>query len=301
MRDLIFITRQGTKIRRKDNQIVVYLNDNKIGAFPINQIKKLFLFGNIEISMPSINFLLSRDAEIYLLSNTGKFKGLITNTKLESNYNLRLKQYHSLINPTQNLKMAKYFVFRKIETIEKFTGTKLSDLKNLLMNSENYNEILGIEGTASAFFFTVLREELKDKNIGFEKREYRPAKDPVNASLSLVYSLYYSLLFSILQAKGYDPYIGYLHKKRGSHAVLVSDFMELFRVDLSKFVIVMFNNEFISKDNFTISSNGCYLKEDSLKKFLQAFKENYIDNKKYQSEMEKETKQFAEILQNQEG
>jgi len=298
MKEIIFITKQGTKIKRKDNQLVVYLKDSKVGAFPINRIKKVFIFGNIEISMPAINFVLSKNAEIYLLSTTGKFKGLITHTKLESNYNLRLKQYEIYTDEKRNLKTAKFFVFRKIENIEKFTGTKLTDLKKLLINSENYNEVLGIEGTASSFFFTVLRDEIKDKNLGFERREYRPSKDPVNALLSFVYSLFYSLLFSILQAKGFDPYIGYLHKKRGTHAVLASDFMELFRVELSKFVIAIFNNEILVKDDFEFSSNGCYLKEENLRKFLEIFKTHFIDNKRYLIETEKAISEFVKVLEN---
>ncbi len=296
MKEFIFITKQGSRVRRKDNQIVVYLGEEKIGAFPINRIKKVFIFGNIEISMPAVNFLLSKNAEIYLLSYSGKFKGIITHTKLESNYNLRLLQYDAFINEQKNLRTAKFFVMKKLNQIEKFTETQLLDLKQSLINAKSYNEILGIEGTASAFFFDVFRKNLKNKNLGFQKREYRPAKDPVNAVLSFVYSMFYSLIFSYFQAKGFDPYIGYLHKKRGTHAVLASDFMEIFRVNLSKIVLVVFNNEVLTENDFENSSNGCYLKEESLKKFLQVFKGNFIDSNKYISELEKETDEFIKVL-----
>ncbi|NPA51790.1 MAG: CRISPR-associated endonuclease Cas1 [Aquificae bacterium] len=295
MKEIIFITKQGTKLKRKDNQIIAILGTEKIGAFPINRIKKIFLFGNIEITMPAVNFLLSKNAEIYLLSQVGNFKGLITNTKLESNYNLRLTQYRAFINENSNLETAKFFVLKKIISIEKFTQTDLKELKNGLSNAKRYKEILGIEGTASAFFFDTFRKNLKI-NLGFKKREYRPAKDPVNALLSFVYSLFYSLLFSFIKAKGFDPYIGYLHRKRGTHAVLASDFMEIFRVELSKFILILFNNEVFTPADFEKSTRGVYLKEESLRKFLEIFKENFIDQNKYISKMEQATNEFIKVL-----
>ena len=296
MKEIIFITKQGVKLKRKDNQIIAVLNEEIIARFPINRIKKVFILGNIEITMPAVNFLLSNNIEVYLLTNTGKFKGIITNTKLESNYNLRLKQYQLFIDDGKNLQGAKYFVLKKIENIEKFIQYNLDELKNALILSNSYNEILGIEGTASSIFFSAFKERLNDKNLGFNKREYRPANDPVNALLSFSYSLFYSLLFSILQAKGFDVYIGYLHKKRGTHAVLVSDFIEIFRVDISNFVLLIFNNKILTKDDFDRTSNGVYLKQESLKKFLEVFKGNFIDNKKYLIQADKEISDFSEFL-----
>ncbi len=286
MKEIIFITKQGTKIRRKDNQIVLTENNHKTWAFPINRIGKLFIFGNIEISMPAINFLLSKNSDIYLLNLNGKFKGIITNTKLSSNYNLRLKQYEILRNPKKSLILAKFFVEEKIKGIEKLMGQDLKYYKDSLKHAKNYNEILGIEGSVSNLFFNFLKEILIDKNLGFQKREYRPSNDPVNATLSLVYSLFYSFIYSYLTAKGFDPYIGYLHKKRGTHAVLASDVMEIFRPKLSIIVIDMFNNKVLSKQDFNTTNKGCYFKEESLKNFLKIFHKSFIDNDNYKKDLE---------------
>ena len=296
MKETVFITKQGIRIKRKDNQIVAFLKDEKVWSFPINRIKNVFIFGNIEISMPAINFLLSKDVDIYLLSHTGKFKGVITNTKLESNYTLRLKQYKAFVDEEKRLKIAKFFVLKKLESIERFTNTDLLDLKRNLINAQSYNEILGIEGTVSSFFFSNFKERLKKKDLGFRKREYYPPKDPINAILSLVYSLFYSLLFSVLQANGFDPYISFLHRKRGTHASLVSDFMEIFRVELSNFVLAVFNAEVLSKEDFEYKKEGCHLKNEKLKQFLEIFKENFIDNGFYISKTKKAFEEFMKVL-----
>jgi len=297
MKEIIFITKQGTKVKRKDNQIILTKNDEKIWAFPINRIDKLFIFGNIEISTPAINFLLSKNSDVYLLNLNGKFKGLITNTRLSSNYNLRLKQYEILKNQKKSLLLAKFFVKEKIEEIEKLTKEDLSHYKNSLKYANTYNEILGIEGSASVFFFSFLKTLLLDKNLGFEKREYKPAKDVVNATLSLMYSLFYGFIFSYLTAKGFDPYIGFLHKKRGTHAVLASDIMEMFRPKLSIIVIDMFNRNVLSREDFETINKSFYFKENSLRKFLKIFHHNFIENEKYKELLEKNINKFIKILE----
>ena len=296
MKETVFITKQGVKIKRKDNQIVAFLKDEKVWSFPINRVKNVFIFGNIEISMPAINFLLSKDADIYLLSNTGKFKGIITNAKLESNYAFRLKQYRAFLDEDRRLKLAKFFVLKKLEKIENFTDNRLSDLKFRLKETKSYNEVLGIEGTASAYFFARFKDKLSKKNLGFGRREYYPAKDPVNATLSLVYSLFYGLLFSVLQSKGFDPYISFLHRKRGTHASFVSDFMEIFRVDLSNFVLAVFNRGILKKEDFEFEKNGCYLKNEKLKDSLEIFKQNFIDNGFFLTQTQKAIDDFLRTL-----
>ncbi|MBK3332639.1 CRISPR-associated endonuclease Cas1 [Persephonella atlantica] len=296
MKEIIYITKQSTKIKRKDNQIAVYENREKIWSFPINRIDKVFVFGNIEISMPAVNFLLSRNVDIYLLSFNGKFKGLITNTNLGSNYSLRLKQYRAFSDENKSLQTAKFFVLEKINAVEEYTGEDFSYYKKALELSDSYNEILGIEGGVSNIFFQNFRERLKDDSLGFTKREYRPAPDPVNALLSLIYSMFYSLLFSFLSAKGFDPYISFLHKKRGTHASLSSDFMEIFRVKLSDFVLFLFNRGIFSKDDFISSESSYYLKEESLKKFVDLFHQNFITDRKYSKLFEEKVNDFVGIL-----
>ncbi len=294
MKEIIFITTQGSKLKRKDNQIVAFQEKEKIASFPVNRIEKLFIFGNVEITTSAVSFLLSRNVDIFLLSQTGKLKGVIT-TPLKSNYNNRLKQFRAYFSE-KNLHIAKFFVEKKINQIQKFTGQDLSDYLQMLKNTESYNQILGIEGNVSALFFDHFKEYLKDKDLGFERRQYNPPSDPVNALLSLTYSLFYSFLFSIALSKGYDPYVGFLHRKRGTHAAFVSDVMEAFRVDLTRFVGILFNSRFITAEDFNQENNAFYLKPGSLKKFLKIYHKNFIQDKDYKKQIEKIFLELEEIL-----
>ncbi|WP_457626010.1 CRISPR-associated endonuclease Cas1 [Persephonella sp.] len=293
MKEIIFITRQGVKLKRKDNQIVAVQEGKKISVFPVNRIDKLFLFGSVEITTSAVSFLLSKNVDIFLLSYSGRLKGVIT-SPLRSNYTLRLKQYEAFISP-KNIEIAKFFVFQKIKEIEKFINRQLPELKDKLMNTQDYAEILGIEGRASTLFFDRFKDFLKIKDLRFEKREYNPPPDPVNALLSLSYSIFYSLLFSITLSKGYDPYIGFLHKKRGTHGAFVSDIMEVFRVDLTRFVGALFNTGIITGEDFE-NNSGYLLKNDSLKKFIRIYHENVIQNEIYMKKINQIFQQLEKML-----
>ncbi|WP_457621964.1 CRISPR-associated endonuclease Cas1 [Persephonella sp.] len=296
MKEIFFITKQGSKIRRKDNQIAVYLDEEKITGIPINRIESLFIFGNIEISTPALNFLLSRNADIFLLSSTGKFKGMVSSTHLRSNNNNRLRQYRAYFNEKKNLYICKFFVRKKAEEIRRFIDKEITEYIEKIEKAESYNEILGIEGILSQLFFENFKEFIKDKNLGFEGRKYNPPPDPVNSLLSLAYTLIYNLLFSVVVSKGFDPYLGFLHKKRGTHAAFVSDIMEPFRIDITRFVGILFNEDLITPDDFNPDINTYYLKDNSLKKFLKIFNENYLEKDFLKEKIEKLIKELEGVL-----
>jgi len=296
MKEIFFITKQGSKIRRKDNQIVVYLNDEKITGIPISRIESMFIFGNIEISTPAVNFLLSRNVDIFLLNLSGRLKGVITPIYLRSNNNFRIKQYKAYLNEKKNLEVSKFFVKKKLMEIQKFINKDLSEYLIRIDLLTSYNELLGIEGALTQKFFDYFRDFLSDKSLGFNGRNYNPPQDPVNSLLSLSYTLIYSLLFPVVVSKGLDPYLGFLHKKRGTHAAFVSDVMEIFRVDITKFVGILFNKNLIVLEDFNTDINSFRLKEKSLRKFLKIFNENYIESDIFKQNVGKIIKELEEIL-----
>jgi CRISPR-associated protein Cas1 len=63
----------------------------------------------------------------------------------------------------------------------------------------------------------------------FQHRNRRPPRDPVNALLSLAYSLLTKDLTIVCHSIGFDPFIGYYHQPRFGRPALALDLMEGFR------------------------------------------------------------------------
>ena len=272
----LFITKK-VKIIRESKMLKI--EGEKLKKIPVNLINGVYLFGNVELTNGARNLLLEYSKDIYIFDTKGEFKGVITNSKLKSNYKYRLLQYQNI----DNLDIAKFIVLKKIEEIEKYTKKSLNRYKAKLKEVTSLNEVLGVEGSSSIYLFQKVREKLNSKGIEFEKREYRPVKDRVNSLLSFVYNLHYGVLHTIILNEGFDVYVGFLHKKRGTHMAFVSDVMEGYRVILTAFVVALLTNEKITKEDF----EGIYLSYEGRKKFLRYYLDllEEMDNKSFLEEI----------------
>jgi len=261
MKDL-FLTSKIQVVREAKMLKIIGEEYKKI---PVNLIRSVYSFGNVEITPGARNLLLEYGKSIYFFSHKAEFRGVLHNAKLQSNYTNRLLQYKYM----ENLELAKFIINYKIETIETYTKKSLQRYKDKLSSQSSLNEILGTEGASSIYMFEKIKEKLKLNGIDeFKKREYRPVKDRINGLLSFIYTLYYSFLHTIIVNEGFDPYIGFLHKKRGKHMAFVSDVIEGYRVVLSAFVVELYIKELNSKD-----FEGLYLTFEGRRKFIR----RYID------------------------
>jgi CRISPR-associated protein Cas1 len=225
MKKNLYLSSYKTILKREGN--VLKILDKKI---PLSMIKHVFIISNATITASARNLLLKHNKTIFYLNYKYQLIGIFTPDRFDSNYKKRLAQYANM----GNLDFAKLIVLKKIEAIEKVTKNSLKRYKNKLEEVNTLNEILGVEGGASNYMFSKFKEKLEEKSIfEFKKRTYRPVEDKINGVLSFLYTLYYSYLYAEIIAEGLDPYISFLHIKRGTHSAFVSDMMEEARVFLT--------------------------------------------------------------------
>jgi hypothetical protein len=84
------------------------------------------------------------------------------------------------------------------------------------------------EGTAAALYYRVFRTFLQT-DLGFQSRQAHPPTDPVNALLSLGYTLLYNQMLAAIHIVSLDPYQGFFHQRKHGHAALASDLIEEWR------------------------------------------------------------------------
>jgi CRISPR-associated protein Cas1 len=279
MKHNLYIT-QKSEIKREGNTLRISTLSNTV-TVPLSVIENLYLFGKIRLSGGAQNFLLANNIEIYFLSSTGKLNGILGNSKLRSNYTNRLMQYQAYENKIP--KIASLFVRTKIEEIEKYVNRSLKRYLVKLDDSKSVDSLRGIEGAATLYLFNKVREELATVDIVFETRSYNPPKDEVNALLSFIYTLQYGYIYSIVLSFGLDPYLGFLHQKRGKHAPLVSDIMESQRIQLTQFVVNLFLEKKITLEDFDIQYR---LKQEKMREVLLAYTKKFTQSKSKQQEIE---------------
>ena len=108
----------------------------------------------------------------------------------------------------------------------------------------------------------------------FEGRNRRPPRDPVNALLSLGYSLLAKDLTVTCASVGLDPYLGFYHQPRFGRPSLALDLMEPFRpLVVDSAVITAINNRMIVPDHFVAAGDAVALTAEGRKAFFRAYEQ----------------------------
>lgn len=171
--------------------------------------------------------------------------------------------------------------------------------------TESMESLLGIEGYAARIYFENFAGMLKagdcaqedDANASspdgetcaaaesskstspgfsfhFDNRNRRPPRDPVNALLSLGYSLLAKDLTIVAQAVGFDPFLGFYHQPRYGRASLALDLMEPFRPLIAdSAVLSAINTRMVTPTDFLRTGNAVALTADGRKKFFRAYEQ----------------------------
>ena len=136
--------------------------------------------------------------------------------------------------------------------------------------AESLDELLGIEGNAARVYFQNFAGMIKigrsairriaEFNFDFNHRNRRPPRDPVNALLSLAYSVLAKDLTIVCHAVGFDPFLGFYHQPRFGRAALALDLMEPFRPLIAdSAVLTAINTRMVTPGDFVRAGNSVAL------------------------------------------
>mgnify|MGYP001580827089 FL=1 len=133
----------------------------------------------------------------------------------------------------------------------------------------------GIEGMAARHYFAGFGKMILGE-FGFEGRRKYPAADPVNALLSLGYTIIFNEISSLLDGMGFDPYLGYYHKVEYGRASLASDLQEEFRAAVAdRLTLRLINNRIIKQEDFykNPKGDGVYLTREAMKRYFAEYED----------------------------
>ena len=266
-RGKILVVFGPAKLRRQGERVYVSEKPKEVGI-PARYIDLIVLLGQVSLSGPALSLLLEKRIPVFFMTKFGNVKGALFAVPYSSAYSNRLRQYRCYTD--DGLKVAKRIVLMKINRIEEMFGIDMSELRAGVKEAVSINGLLGIEGTASRLMFQKFRDSIKGA-MGFELRHYRPPTDPVNALLSLSYTFAYFITLPLVVVAGYDPYISFLHSKRGTHSAFCSDVIEPARPLITSLLIDPIRRKVFTEKDFIKDRNGYFLRKESYSKFVNWF------------------------------
>lgn len=153
-----------------------------------------------------------------------------------------------------------------------FDGLKtLNDILASLETADNVDSMRGLEGAGAAAYFRAYAR-LFAPSLAFNARRRRPPPDPVNACLSLGYSMLYGMAVQACHVQGLDPMVGYLHLPSHARASMACDLVEPWRAKVDVLVWQLFRSGQLTADHFgTEGSGACLLKKTGRSHFYAAW------------------------------
>jgi len=280
--ETLYVVENGIQLKKKSNRIAVKKDGKIIKEYRVADLKRVMVFGNSQITTELMRFLSGKGIEVAFLSSRGKYHYRLV-PEMSKNIYLRMAQHERYQDMDARLRLSRSMVSGKIKNQRIFliryrrnqTRVDLSKPIEALEQSvkqaqkvESIEGLRGVEGNASRIFFASFGKLLLN-GFEFSTRAYHPPPDPVNAMLGFGYMLVFNELSSLLEAFGFDVYLGFFHETRYGRKSLASDIIEELRSPIAdRLVLYLINKGVIKNNEFTKTNRGVNMSEESKRKFL---------------------------------
>ena len=289
----LYLNTQGLRVGKSGEVLQVKEKDKTVQEARIGEVCQVNLMGNIQISTQAVQALCEAGKPISYFSMSGYFYGVTTgmNTK---NVALRRAQFRLADSVSFPLKLAKALVAGKIRNQRTMLQRNhvepprsalgvMKALAEKAERAERLDELLGLEGSAAREYFEHFAGMIKSGEeyeqegatgftFDFLGRNRRPPRDPVNALLSLAYSLLAKDLTVTCYAVGFDPYMGFYHQLRHGRPALALDLMEPFRPLIAdSAVLSAVNTKMVTERDFVKAGGAVALSPAGRKGFMRAY------------------------------
>jgi CRISPR-associated protein Cas1 len=283
-----YIDRKHAELRLDGAAIAVYANGERAGVVPLAPLGRLVLIGDLVVHTAVMRRLAEQSVDVIFLS--GKLqqcRGRLVG-RLHRHARLRLRQYEMSSGPFA-LEYARGLVARKLagqmallnhaerpgeRTALLRAAETVGAVAEKVPGAASLESLRGLEGGAAAAYFTALTA-LFAESLNFDGRNRRPPRDPVNALLSLTYTLVHYEWVRECELIGFDPLVGFYHQLDYGRESLACDLNELSRPEIDRWIWELFRQRRFAVRDFSADSErpGCYLKKASRGRYYQGYEE----------------------------
>lgn len=282
--EVLVVQTPGSQIGQRGDQLVVSVKGEELRKIPGQQVRAIYCYGAIQITAQAIETCLELGIDVSYFSPAGRFFGMLHGLPA-SGVDARRGQYRLFELPGVRLSLAREVIRAKIHNqrvmlmrngdVPDNVVRLLANLRDRTEDANGLTELLGIEGSAAAIYFEQFGSMLKQRDewkFDWRGRNRRPPRDPVNALLSLGYSMLAKELAGVCYSVGLDPFLGFMHQPRYGRPALALDLMEEFRPLIADSVAIsLINRGEVGPEDFIRSASGTFLTERGRKPFWEAW------------------------------
>jgi len=271
----LLVDQRGSELKLDKNAKVVSLHypDGTMHRVGLYALRRIIVSGDVNLPATLLRAAAEANVSVVLLPGRGKGNGVNLFPYLESNLKLRLAQYRAYFDTEVCLSLARQIAVAKIQAQSSWLARHnlscdfSSSVEDGLRAPDNAT-LMGLEGNVAKKYFAKWRS-LWDNAWKFKERNRRPPRDPVNALLSLSYTLAGNHIGQWVNTYGLDVSIGFLHVPLKNRPSLALDLLEPVRPWIDEWLWQQVHDGLLTPKQFTINEgDGCRLDKDGRKAFF---------------------------------
>jgi CRISPR-associated protein Cas1 len=282
--EVLVVQTPGAQIGQRGDELLVSVKGEDVRKLPGQQVRAIYCYGAVQITAQAVTTCLELGIDVSYFSPAGRFLGMLGGLPA-SGVDARRGQYRLFELPGVRLQLAREVIRAKIHNQRVMlmrNGDVPDRVTNLMASFRDSTEsarditaLMGIEGSAAALYFEQFESMLKQKDdwkFDWRGRNRRPPRDPVNALLSLGYSMLANEFTGVCYSVGLDPFLGFMHQPRYGRPALALDLMEEFRPLIADSVAIsLINRGELGPEDFIKSANGMFLTDKGRRPFWEGW------------------------------
>jgi len=275
----LYLVSEGVLFRRENT--LYFVNKQGKRALPIHNISDIYCIAKVSLRSGAIHLLLKEQIPIHFFNKYGFYRGslypkeqlisgkiVIAQVKHYSDWNLRKIIASRMIMGVKNNVLA---VLKYYKKKGKDLDDEIEKISEIEVNGNTPSQLLGVESQIWQVYYSAFNKILRF--FTFQKREYRPPSDEINALISFGNSLLYATALSEIYKTYLHPAISYVHEPLERRFSLALDIADIFKpIIVERVIFNLVNNQIITPQSFS-HDVGTYLNDDGRKAFIKAFHE----------------------------
>lgn len=285
---MLYIDRKGLTVKADGQALVFYENGVRAGTVPIAPLDGVVLRGDTCIHSGVLGKLGENGVPLTVLSGR-KAEPVMMLTVPHKNTARRIGQYRLATNTRQRLVAAINVVRQKVQgqaELLRERATSLGEHRHVLLTAAHQIEdvllrldecdsiasLRGQEGAAAARYFQAIADTVAP-SLEFSGRNRRPPRDPLNALMSLTYTLLDSECSRVLYGMGLDPFLGFYHQPEYGRKSLSCDLVEALRPQADRWCLKLFADRTLRLEHFSKTDEGCLMSKEARAAFYPAYEQ----------------------------
>lgn len=284
----LILDRSNIELRADGNALAFYQPDGRRGSVPLKLLERVILQGQITMDSTTLAKLAEAGVTTLLLSRRHSRRiGLILGPA-HNDAAVRLAQAQRVCDAAwqgwwarrqvqsklrAQLLLLTYAMSERSEQRKPLfdaIASLRSALESLSGDASTPSSTRGIEGAAAHAYFRGY-SALFPPALRFTGRNRRPPRDPVNACLSLGYTLLHFDAVHAAHMAGLDPLLGFYHRPAFGRESLASDLIEPLRPRIDAWVWSLFSSRALRAEHFSMDKDACLLQKAGRAIFYEGY------------------------------